>query len=62
MEQVEGLASRDVLFYRYVSKKQQELRDGQVNREELDDLLTEVLDFIWNHLKDEERRHIDEVG
>ncbi|MEF2278839.1 hypothetical protein V3W47_11065 [Deinococcus sp. YIM 134068] len=36
-------------------EKRQEVQGGQVSQEELDDLLLEALDFIWNHLTEDER-------
>ncbi|PSJ23915.1 hypothetical protein B7P34_36210 [Streptosporangium nondiastaticum] len=62
MEQPEGLPNSDVLFYRYVDRRRQEFGNRQVGNEELDDLLLEVLDFIWSHLTEEERAYAKEAG
>jgi hypothetical protein len=52
--------TRDISFYRYILSKRNELQDLTSDSDSLDDLLLEMLDFVWYHLTPEEINDINE--
>lgn len=49
-------------FSWYVQRKREEYGSREINREEVDDLLLEVLDFVWLKLSSAERASIEAAG
>ena len=59
---VDEIFTQDAMFYKYIDKMRQKISDGQMAPEEIEDIFLEVLDFIWNHLTDEDRQRLNQLN